>query len=94
MPTRLIDQDDILGLIATSRTYGHHNPICMGALVELASPITDEDIERYASRFLTSEMRSQGYTEEDYEAIKARLAGARARWAAGPGAQRDPDEAQ
>jgi hypothetical protein len=73
MPNRTIDQDDILSLIATADDYGHHNSVCMGALVEWAWPITDEDIERYASDFLTS-------GQDDYDAVKEQLEEARSRY--------------
>jgi hypothetical protein len=80
MPNRTIDQDDILSLIATADDYGHHNSVCMGALVEWAWPITDEDIERYASDFLTDEMKAQGYGQDDYDSVKERLEEARTRY--------------
>lgn len=81
MPERKIEQDDIISLIATADDYGHHNQVCMGALVEWAWPITDEDIERYVSDFLTPDMIAQGYGQEDYDQAKERLEVARTRFA-------------
>lgn len=80
MPDRQVDQDDILSLIATAYDYGHANQVCLGALVEWAWPITDEDIERYVSDFLTPDMIAQGYGQEDYDQAKARLEEARERY--------------
>ena len=66
---REIDQDDILDLINCANSYGHYNQVCMEALVQWASPVTPDDIERYAR----SVQNKPGYSIEDYNEIKARL---------------------
>lgn len=60
---RNLTQDDILSLIHCAETYGHTNNVCLYSLWDWASPVTEEDIERYA-RDLSNE---EGYGEEDYE---------------------------
>ena len=66
MSKRVINQDDLLSLINCGEDYGHWNAVCMSALVNWAAPITDEDIQRFASCFISEEGLAQGYTEEDY----------------------------
>jgi hypothetical protein len=60
VPSRTIDQDDILSLIATADDYGHYNRVFMETLVEWAWPITDEDIERYVNDYLIDSNGDQG----------------------------------
>lgn len=67
MPERTIKQDDILSLIHCAESYGHWNEVCMDALVNWAAPIADEDIQRYASWFISDEGVAQSYTEEDHK---------------------------
>lgn len=59
--TREINQDDILALIACAYDYGHANGVCLGALIEWASPISEGDIARYIS----SLVEKDGFTDDD-----------------------------
>ncbi len=63
MVTRKIEQDDILDLVNCADDYGHWNRVCMSSLYAWASPVSDEDIESYATS-LTDE---DGYTSDDRE---------------------------
>ena len=64
------DLENILSLIACAGDYGFADDVLFDAFREmLNSKLTDDEIEWYA-RLVESE---EGYTEEDYEAIKERL---------------------
>lgn len=64
------DLENILSLIACARDYGFEDDVLFDAFREmLGNKLTDEEIEWYA-RSVEAE---DGYTEEDYEAIKERL---------------------
>lgn len=66
------DLENILSLIACAVDYGFANDVLFDAFRSmLDSKLTEEEIEWYA-RLVESE---EGYTEEDYEAIKERLEG-------------------
>jgi hypothetical protein len=66
------DLENILSLIACAGDYGFANDVLFDALRSmLDSKLTEEEIEWYA-RLVESE---DGYTEEDYEAIKETLKG-------------------
>jgi hypothetical protein len=65
------DLENILSLIACADDYGFADDVLFDAFRGmLNSKLTDEEIEWYA-RLVESE---EGYTYEDYEAIKERLA--------------------
>ena len=65
------DLENILSLIACADDYGFADDVLFDAFRKmLNSKLTDEEIEWYA-RLVESE---EGYTDEDYEAIKQRLA--------------------
>lgn len=64
------DLENILSLIACARDYGFEDDVLFDAFKEmLEGKLSEEEIEWYA-RLVESE---DGYTEEDYEAIKERL---------------------
>lgn len=64
------DLENILSLIACARDYRFENDVLFDAFKEmLDGKLSEEEIEWYA-RLVESE---DGYTEEDYEAIKERL---------------------
>ena len=67
--TREINQDDILDLIACAEDYGHRNPVCLGALVEWALPVTDADIKRYCDSL------GPEYEDEQREELTERIRG-------------------
>ena len=64
------DLENILSLIACAETYGYDDDVLFDAFRSmLDSKLTESEIEWYA-RLVESE---EGYTEEDYEAIKETL---------------------
>ena len=66
------DLENILSLIACAGDYGFANDVLFDALRSmLDSKLTEEEIEWYA-RLVESK---DGYTKEDYEAIKKTLEG-------------------
>lgn len=63
MTTRTVPLFDILGLANCAEDYGHWNNVCMYTLYEWAKPVTDKDIEEYATALASG----KGYGEEDRE---------------------------
>lgn len=62
--------ENILSLIACASDYGFEDDVLFDAFREmLDSKLTNEEIEIYARSVESME----GYSEEDYEAIKKRL---------------------
>lgn len=65
------DLENILSLIACAGDYGFEDDVLFDAFREmLGGKLTEEEVEWYAR----SVEAKDGYDEEDYEAIKERLA--------------------
>jgi hypothetical protein len=76
--------DDVLSIIACSDDYGHTNEVVQHFFTGLLGGwIGDDEIEAYASSFLTPEMLAKGYGEEDAEDRRERLQEFRRRWCGG-----------
>lgn len=61
------DLENILSLINCASSYGFGRDVFYSGMFGIIKPVNEQEIQDYASTFLTSEMRSKGYTEEDYE---------------------------
>ena len=65
-----IKLDDILELICCADDYGYRNDVLFEAFSLLLTTLSDEEIENYASTFLSDESKKDGFSEEDYESSK------------------------
>lgn len=75
-PNRIIETNlfNILSLISCAEDYGYARNILYDGLFGMLNyKVSPEDIENYASTFLSPEMKAQGYTQEDYESSLERL---------------------
>jgi hypothetical protein len=76
MTTRAISVglSEILSLIGCAEDYGFQNDVLMDAFATmLGHQLSDEEIEQFASSFLTPEMVSEGYGPEDADEQRERL---------------------
>ncbi len=69
-----VQLDDILGLIACAEDYGYGFSTFYGGMADfLNRKLTDEEINNYASWFLSDEAKSKNYAQEDFDTAIKRL---------------------
>ena len=68
-----IDLEEILDVITEQESIGSGRSELYTSLFNLIKPLTDEEIEEYASKYLTDEAKAEGCKREDYEMTIATL---------------------
>lgn len=79
---RIVKTDlfNILDLINCVETYGFGDDVFYSSMFDLIRPVGNIEIRDYASRYMTPELLSQGYTDEDYDAAILNLTTLRDRY--------------
>lgn len=73
--------EEVLHLIVCAEDYGHASEVLHPILAGwIGDALTDDEIESSAASYLTPEMRTKGYGEEDADETREKLRAWRSRY--------------
>lgn len=69
MRTLAVDLAKVLDVVACAQLYGYEEDVLSIALGKMTGPVDDAEIQEFANWYATDAGRSQGYGEQDRDAV-------------------------